>query len=186
VEAGTPITEAVNWYPLEELLQGPGIVDYVVGAAPNPGVFVLGTHDHPQQKHYLNLYKLGEGPLYCFYTPYHLCHFEVPNTVARAVLFSDAAIAPIAGPCVDVVATAKIDLKAGQLIDGIGGYMTYGLAENSQVVNQGRLLPMGLAEGCRLKRDVPKDQVLCMDDVTVPEGRLSDQLRAEQNAYFSN
>ncbi|QBM29093.1 NAD(P)H-dependent oxidoreductase [Hydrogenophaga pseudoflava] len=186
VEAGAPITEAVNWYPLEELLQGPGIVDYVVGAAPNPGVFVLGTHDHPQQKHYLNLYKLGEGPLYCFYTPYHLCHFEVPNTVARAVLFSDAAIAPIAGPCVDVVATAKIDLKAGQLIDGIGGYMTYGLAENSQVVNQGRLLPMGLAEGCRLKRDVPKDQVLCMDDVTVPEGRLSDQLRAEQNAYFSN
>jgi predicted homoserine dehydrogenase-like protein len=186
VEAGTPITEAVNWYPLEELLQGPGIVDYVVGAAPNPGVFVLGTHDHPQQKHYLNLYKLGEGPLYCFYTPYHLCHFEVPNTVARAVLFSDAAIAPIAGPCVDVVATAKIDLKAGQLIDGIGGYMTYGLAENSQVVNQGRLLPMGLAEGCRLKHDVPKDQVLCMDDVTVPEGRLSDQLRAEQNAYFSN
>lgn len=186
VEAGTPITEAVNWYPLEELLQGPGLVDYVVGAAPNPGVFVLGTHDHPQQKHYLNLYKLGEGPLYCFYTPYHLCHFEVPNTVARSVLFSDAAIAPIAGPCVDVVATAKIDLKAGQLIDGIGGYMTYGLAENSQVVNQGRLLPMGLAEGCRLKRDVPKDQVLCMDDVTVPEGRLSDQLRAEQNAYFSN
>lgn len=186
VEAGTPITEAVNWYPLEELLQGPGIVDYVVGAAPNPGVFVLGTHDHPQQKHYLNLYKLGEGPLYCFYTPYHLCHFEVPNTVARAVLFSDAAIAPIAGPCVDVVATAKIDLKAGQLIDGIGGYMTYGLAENSQVVNQGCLLPMGLAEGCRLKRDVPKDQVLNMDDVTVPEGRLSDRLRAEQNAYFSN
>lgn len=185
VETGTPITEAVNWYPHEELLQGPGIVDYVVGAAPNPGVFVLGTHDHPQQKHYLNLYKLGEGPLYCFYTPYHLCHFEVPNTVARAVLFSDAAIAPIAGPCVDVVATAKIDLKAGQIIDGIGGYMTYGLAENSPVVNQNNLLPMGLAEGCRLKRDVPKDQVLCMDDVIVPQGRLSDKLRAEQNAYFS-
>ena len=185
VPTGTPITEAVNWYPHEELLQGPGIVDYVVGAAPNPGVFVLGTHDHPQQKHYLNLYKLGEGPLYCFYTPYHLCHFEVPNTVARAVLFADAAIAPISAPCVDVVATAKIDLKAGQIIDGIGGYMTYGLAENSPIVNQDRLLPMGLAEGCRLKRDVPKDQVLCMDDVIVPEGRLSDKLRAEQNAYFS-
>ena len=186
VEPGTPITEAANWYPLDELLQGPGIVDYVVGAVPGPGVFVLGTHDHPQQKHYLNLYKLGEGPLYCFYTPYHLCHFEVPNTVARAVLFSDAAIAPMAAPCVDVVATAKIDLKAGQIIDGIGGYMTYGLAENSPVVNAGRLLPMGLAEGCRLRRDVPKDQVLCMEDVVLPEGRLSDQLRAEQNAYFSH
>ena len=37
----------------------------------------------------LNLYKLGEGPLYSFYTPWHLCHFEVPNTVARVVLFGD-------------------------------------------------------------------------------------------------
>ena len=63
VPAGTPVEQAVNWYPKEHLLNGPGIVDYVVGADPNPGVFVLGTHDHPTQKHYLNLYKLGEGPL---------------------------------------------------------------------------------------------------------------------------
>ena len=62
------------------------------GRSPGPGVFVLGTHDHPTQRHYLDLYKLGEGPLYCFYTPYHLCHFEVPTTVARAVLFGDAAL----------------------------------------------------------------------------------------------
>ena len=47
VPAGTPIDEAVNWYPAEDLLEGPGIVDYVVGAAPRPGVFVLGTHDDP-------------------------------------------------------------------------------------------------------------------------------------------
>jgi predicted homoserine dehydrogenase-like protein len=185
VPAGTSIQEAVNWYPLDELLQGPGIVDYVVGAAPGPGVFVLGTHDHPQQKHYLNLYKLGTGPLYCFYTPYHLCHFEVHNTVARAVLFGDATIAPIAGPLVDVVATAKIDLKAGQELDGMGGYMTYGQAENSAVVQAENLLPIGLAEGCRLKRDIPKDQVLTYADVELPEGRLCDRLRVEQNAHFA-
>ena len=99
--------------PLEELTAGAGIVDYVVGAAPSPGVFVLGTHDDPLQRHYLNLYKLGEGPLYCFYTPYHLCHFEVPTTVARAVLFGDAAIAPAGGPLVEVVTAAKTDLAAG-------------------------------------------------------------------------
>ncbi len=106
VAAGTPIHEAAQAFPLETLLNGPGIVDYVVGAEPAPGVFVLGTHDHPVQKHYLNLYKLGEGPLYCFYTPYHLCHFEVPNTVARAVLFADATITPQGAPRVDVVAAA--------------------------------------------------------------------------------
>lgn len=185
VPAGTSIQEAAHWYPLRALLDGPGIVDYVVGAAPSPGVFVLGTHDHPTQQHYLNLYKLGSGPLYCFYTPYHLCHFEVPSTVARAVLFGDAAIAPLGSPLVDVVATAKIDLKAGQVLDGLGCYMTYGQGENSEVVQAENLLPMGLAEGCRLTRDIPRDQVLTYQDVDVPEGRLCDKLRAEQNAHFA-
>jgi predicted homoserine dehydrogenase-like protein len=184
VPAGTPIEKTVELYPLEHLENGPGIVDYVVGAVPNGGVFVLGMHDNPRQQHYLNLYKVGPGPLYCFYNPYHLCHFEVGNTVARAVLFHDAAVAPIGKPMVDVVATAKTDLKAGDTIDGIGWYMTYGQAENADVVFRDRLLPMGLAEGCILKRDVPKDQVLTYDDVELPPGRLCDQLRAEQNALF--
>jgi predicted homoserine dehydrogenase-like protein len=185
VPAGTPIQEAVNWYPLEKVGAGSGIVDYVVGAAPSPGVFVLGKHEHPVQQHYLNLYKLGSGPFYCFYTPYHLCHFEVPNTVARAVLFGDAAIAPLGAPLVDVVATAKIDLKQGDVLDGMGYYMTYGQCENSETVRAHNLLPIGLAEGARLTRDVPRDQVLTYNDVELPAGRLCDKLRAEQSAYFS-
>jgi predicted homoserine dehydrogenase-like protein len=184
VPAGTPVREAVKQYPPEALVAGDGIVDYVVGAEPSPGVFVLGTHDHPAQKHYLNLYKLGEGPLYCFYTPYHLCHFEVPNTVARAVLFGDAAITPMGAPKVDVVATAKVDLKAGQVLDGIGHYMTYGLCENADVVYNQNLLAIGQVEGCTLKRDIPRDQVLKVDDVIFPGDRLCDRLRDEQNKYF--
>ena len=184
VAPGTPIQEVAERYPLEAMLEGPGIVDYVVGAMPGPGVFVLGTHDHPQQKHYLSLYKLGNGPLYCFYTPYHLCHFEVPNTVARAVLFQDAALSPQGAPCVEVLATAKIDLKAGESIDGLGGYMTYGLAENADTARSQNLLPIGLAEGCTLKRDVPKDALLTFDDVELPQNRLCDQLWREQMARF--
>ena len=184
VEPGTHIREAVTLFDAEELLEGPGIVDYVVGAEPGPGVFVLGTHDHPQQRHYLNLYKLGEGPLYCFYTPMHLCHFEVPNTVARAVLFGDATIAPLGGPLVDVVAAAKIDLETGRQLDTLGGYTVYGLAENSDVAAADRLLPIGLAPGCRVRRDVAKDAVLTYDDVELPKGRLGDRLRAEQDARF--
>jgi len=157
----------------------------VVGAEPAPGVFVIGTHDHPTQQHYLNLYKLGTGPLYCFYTPYHLCHFEVPLTAARAVLFGDATIAPLGSPCVDVVAAAKIDLKKGQKLDGLGHYMTYGLCENSDVVQRQDLLPIGLAESCLLIKDIPKDQVLTYDDVEIPKGRLCDKLRREQDEYFT-
>jgi predicted homoserine dehydrogenase-like protein len=184
VQPGTPVTEAPGWYPHDTLLAGQGIVDYVVGASPGPGVFVLGVHEHPQQRHYLNLYKLGEGPFYCFYTPYHLCHFEVPNTIARAVEFGDPTIASAEGPIVDVVATAKTDLEEGTVIDGIGGYLTYGQCENADTAYADRLLPMGLAEGCRVKRRVLRNQVLTYADVVMPTGRLCDRLRGEQDAYF--
>lgn len=177
---GAHISEAVNWYPTEQLLEGNGIVDYVVGAIPGPGIYVLGTIDDPVQKHYLNLYKLGEGPLYCFYTPFHLCHFEVPNTIARAVLFDDTALAPIGKPFVDVITTAKRDLFAGEVLDGIGGYATYGLCENYDTARNENLLPLGLAEGCTVKRNIQKDEVITFDDVEIPEGRLTDKLWKEQ------
>ncbi len=178
------VDEMTDMYDVEQLKQLGGIVDYVVGTKPGPGVFVFATHDDPKQKHYLNLYKLGEGPLYSFYTPYHLCHFEVPLSVARVVLLQDTVMSPLGEPTVDVVATAKINLKAGDVLDGIGYYMTYGQCENSEVARQENLLPMGLAEGCRLKRDIAKDSVLTYEDVELPSGRLCDRLRAEQDAYF--
>ena len=185
VAPGTPIEEAAKQLPAERFIDGPGIVDYVVGAAPGPGVFVLGTIEHPMQRHYLNLYKLGEGPLYCFYTPYHLCHFEVPTTIARAVLFNDATIAPAGPPCVEVIATAKTDLRAGEVLDDIGHFMTYGQCEDAHIVCNERLLPLGVAPGCRLRHDVAKDQVLRYSDVELPIGRLVDRLRIEQGSAFS-
>ena len=180
------VDEMTNMYDINQLKKLGGIVDYVVGTKPSPGVFVFATHDDPKQKHYLNLYKLGEGPLYSFYTPYHLCHFEVPLSVARVVLFKDAVMAPLGKPMVDVVTTAKIDLKAGETLDGIGYYMTYGQCENSELVQAQNLLPMGIAEGCRLKRDLAKDQVITYEDVELPPGRLCDKLRTEQNTYFAD
>jgi predicted homoserine dehydrogenase-like protein len=179
------VDELTTRYEVDELRELGGIVDYVVKAKPGPGVFVLGTHDDPKQRHYLELYKLGMGPLYSFYTPYHLCHFEVPNSVVRAVDFGDAALAPPAGPRVDVVATAKQDLRAGTTIDGLGGYDTYGMAEACAVVRAENLLPMGVAQGCVLRRDVPKDAVLTYGDVTLPPGRLVDHLREEQEKLFA-
>ncbi len=176
------VDELTTSYDLAELEELGGVVDYVVGSKPGPGIFVLATHDDPRQRHYLNLYKLGEGPLYSFYTPYHLCHFEVPQTVARAVLFGDATITPVGAPTVEVVTTAKRDLSVGHVLDGLGGYDTYGVAERATITAAEDLLPMGVAEGCRLRRDVAKDSVLTYGDVDLPAGRLVDQLRAAQAA----
>jgi len=184
VKVGTSVMEADKWYPHEVLLKDGGIVDYVVGAFPSPGVFILGTYDDPKQNHYLNLYKLGEGPFYCFYVPYHLCHFEVPNSIARAVIFKDPTVVALEGPLVEVITVAKTDLKKGQAIDGIGCYMTYGLCENSDIARKEKLLPMGLAVDCILKNDVEKDAVLTFEDVEFPVDRLSDRLWKEQSEYF--
>lgn len=180
-----PIEQTVSAFEQHIDPAGPGLVDYVVGARPGPGVFVLGTIDNARQKHYLELYKLGKGPFYCFYTPYHLCHFEVPNSVARAVLFADPVLTPRGGPNVGVIAVAKKDLQPGETIEDFGGYEVYGVADNMDVVRRDRLLPVGLALGCTLKRPVAKDAALTFDDVEFPAGRLVDRLYAEQEALFA-
>ena len=106
-------------------------------------------------------------------------------TVGRVALFGDAAVAPIGPPMCDVVTIAKRDLKAGDTLDGIGGFDTYGVIENAAQSLQEDLLPMGLSGGCRVKRDLPKDTPLTYADIDLPAGRLCDQLRAEQNDLFS-
>lgn len=182
VPEGTPVLEAAQWYPREAMLDGNGIVDYVVGASPAPGVFVLAVCDDPSKQFRLNLLKLGEGPFYCFYVPYHLCQFEIPNGIARAALFHDATIAPEGSPMVGVVATAKKDLKAGDMLDGMGYYLTYGQCESYKNMHKERLLPIGLSKGVRLLRDIPRDQVIRYDDVSIPQGRFIDTLYRDQHA----
>lgn len=184
VTPGTHIRDAAHEFPLDAMLDGPGIVDYVVGAEPAPGVFVLAAHDDPRQQHYLKLYKLGDGPLYCFYAPYHLCHFEVHNTVARAVFFADAACEPLGPPVCGVVAIAKRQIKSSEPLDGIGGYTCYGVIENYETIINENLLPMGLCEGAAVNKTIAKDQALTFDDVELSQDRLADRLWLQQQDYF--
>jgi predicted homoserine dehydrogenase-like protein len=170
-------------YDVEELRKLGGAIDYVVGT-PLTKVYCLAEHPDPKQQHYLNLYKMGPGPLYAFFIPYHLVHFEAPNAIARAVLFRDPTTKPRGGPVVEVCAVAKRDLKAGEVLDDYGMYMTYGEAVNADEMSAGRYLPEGLVEGCRLKRGIAKDAVITYDDVVLPAGRLADRLRAEQYRKF--
>ena len=174
------VDELTQMYDIDELRDLGGAVDYVVHSSPSPGIYCLGAHDDPKQQHYLELYKLGKGPLYSFYIPFHLCHFEVPITVARAALLGDPTVRALGTRYVEVVTTAKIDLKAGTVLDRLGGYHYYGQAEKAYITRAERLLPMGAAEGCELVRDVPKDATLTYDDVKLPAGRLVDKLLAAQ------
>src|SRR5690606_15137582 len=114
----------------------------VVGT-PLTKVYCLAEHPDPKQQHYLSLYKMGPGPLYAFFTPYHLVHFESPMSIASAVLFRDSVANPLAGPVVEVCAVAKRTLKAGETLDSYGMYMTYGEAVNAKEMSRGRYLPEG-------------------------------------------
>ena len=123
------VEQAPERFDVEALLERP-IVDYILGAEPSFGVFVLGYEEDPLARAYMKFYKMGDGPVYTFYRPFHLGPLETVQSVARAVLLHDAAAAPLGGPVTEVVALAKRDLKTGETLDGIGGFTVYGMLEN--------------------------------------------------------
>ncbi len=177
------VREVAGLLPADQMLST-GLVDYVVGAAPHTGAFVIVHEDSPRKKTQLAYYKLGEGPFYVFYTPFHLPHIQIVSTIGRAAIHRDPTVAPIAGPVCEVVTAAKRDLKAGERLDGIGGFCTYGLIENRAEARQSAALPIGLSEGCVLRQDIFKDAVLSFDDVETRPSSLVEALWQEQNARW--
>src|SRR6516162_1697230 len=141
------VREMAELLPVNQMLST-GLVDYALGAAPYTGAFVIVHEDSPLKKVQLAYYKLGDGPFYVFYTPYHLPHIQIASTIGRAAIHHDPTVAPVAGPVCEVVAVAKRDLKAGEVLDGIGGFCTYGLIENTTTARSADALPIGLSEGC--------------------------------------
>lgn len=177
------VKDLLQRFRVEDFADG-GWVDFVLGAEPHTGAFVMAYDDHPIKRKYMSYFKFGDGPLYMFYTPYHLPHMQLPHSVARAVLFQDATLAPRGAPVCDTVAVAKRDLKAGERLDGMGGFTCYGLVDSYPNCRREDALPMALSVDCRLKRDIPKDQPLRNADVEFPPGRTCDRLRAEQTERF--
>lgn len=179
------VREIANLLPAEQMLST-GLVDYALGAAPYSGAFVIVHEDSPLKKVQLAYYKLGEGPFYVFYTPFHLPHVQIASTIGRAVINRDPTVAPIAGPVCEVVAVAKRDLKAGEQLDGVGGFCAYGLIDNATAARAEAALPIALSDGCTLRRDISKDAVISFDDVeSSPGDRLAKTLWQEQAERWS-
>ena len=173
------VKEMAQLLPAHDLLSG-GIVDYALGAAPHTGAFVVVHEENPLKRAQLAYYKMGDGPFYVFHTPFHLPHLQIASTIGRAAALRDATVAPMGGPRCEVVAMAKRDLRKGEPLDGIGGFCCYGLIENATAARAAKALPMGLSEGCVMRRDVARDSVLTANDVRMPPERLCDRLWDEQ------
>ena len=181
--ACTYVRELSTLLPAEQMLET-GLVDYSVGAMPLTGAWVIVHEESPLKKAQLSYYRLGDGPFFVFYTPFHLPHIQIPSTIGRAVIHRDATVAPLAGPVCEVLTIAKRDLKAGEKLDGVGGFCSYGLIDNRATARAVNALPIGLSEGCILKRDIAKDDVVSFNDVDSPSGRLVEKLWHEQNARW--
>ena len=180
------VRTCLEHFPAGAFQPGHGIVDFLLGASPYTGAFVVSHTEHPMKREYLKFLKMGDGPFYVFYTPFHLPQLEIPITVCRGVLCHDAAVAPKDKPYCEAVAIAKRPLREGDVLDGIGGFTNYALIDNFDTSLRENLLPMGVAERCLVKRDVPIDTALTYDDVELPDGRLIDQLRKEMiNTFYS-
>jgi predicted homoserine dehydrogenase-like protein len=136
------------------------VVDYVVGAEPNGGVFIVVRCDDPFQQEMLRYYKMGDGPFYTFYRHCHLCHIEAMDCI-RDAYAGRSLLQPTHGFKTNVMAYAKRDLRAHQTLDGIGCFDCYGLIEN--MPSKG--LPVCLTEGVRIVRDIKKDEPILMSDV---------------------
>ena len=183
IEYRDDVMKIGSLYDIDRLRELGGIMDYVVGT-PHTKVYVLAEHPDPKQQRYLNLYHMGEGPLYSFFTPYHLVHFEMHNAIARVALLKDSVAKPLGGPVVEVAAVAKKNLTAGEILDDYGMFATYGECVNAEEMCNKRYLPEGLVEGCKLKRNIAQDAVITYDDIELPGGRIADKLRAEQYRHF--
>jgi predicted homoserine dehydrogenase-like protein len=161
-----------------------GLVDYSLGGDFGGGVFVIGRcFDWERVGHYFDYLKMGPGPDYLFFRPYHLCHLETPLSVAEAVLYREPTIAPRGAPVADVVAVAKRNLKQGEVLDGIGGWCVYGQVDTIERARQ--YLPVGLAENAVLTRPVAAGEPVPFDAVEFPSGDYILNLRLLQDTLFS-
>jgi predicted homoserine dehydrogenase-like protein len=173
------VRELATLLPAEAMLDG-GIVDYSLGAEPRTGGFAIVHETNPLKSAQLTYYRMGDAPFHVFFTPFHLPHLQIASTIGRAAVFGDPTVTPLDGPRCEVLAVAKRDLKTGERLDAIGGFTTYGLIDNASAARSINALPIGLAEGCTVVRDVAKDSALTFADVRLPAERLSDRLWKEQ------
>jgi len=123
------------------------------------------------------------GRYAAMYKPFHLIGLELSISVLSAALRGEPT-----GSCRawrgDAVAVAKRDLRAGESLDGEGGYTVYGRLTPAARSNARRMLPIGLAHGIRLTRDVAAGSVVTEDDVVLDPGRLAVRIRHEMCSRY--
>ena len=153
------------------LLSSEGVIDYAIGDVA-PGVFLVARHEGKIVNSTLRYLKLGEGPDYLFYRPYHLTSIEVPVSVAAGFLHQKSVVSTASPPTTEVITIAKKDLEKGGQIDCLGGFTVYAGIEKTDNARHDNLLPFGLCEGAALKTDIKKGSPITYENVKLKDNLL--------------
>lgn len=172
------VDEVLTLFDQALLREHEGVVDYILGAEPGGGVFIIASCDDPFQRTKLSYYKMGSGPYYLFYRHYHLCHMEALRSAVQACVDRQPVLQPLHRFRTNVYSYAKRSLAPGDRLDGIGGFTCYGLienVENAERTNESGL-PIALSEGAVVTRSIPRDQRITLSDVEFDPDRVDFRL----------
>ncbi|TJX13258.1 NAD(P)-dependent oxidoreductase [Tissierella creatinini] len=181
----TDVKDLPKVYSLKEkggILEKYKVVDYAHGVA--PGVFVIVTSSLAEVHHEMKFLKMGDGPNYVLYRPYHLTSLETPISIARAYLYNEPTIAPLYNkPVSEVITMAKMDLKKGQRLDGIGEYTVIGSIETYEKAKNDNIIPIGLInENAVVKQNINKGEIITYDMVDLDKTTMIYKLRQLQDS----
>ncbi len=158
------------------------VVDYVQGSAMSGGVFLTVKAPSDRISADLTYLKVGKGPYFTFFRPYHLWFLEAPLSIARAVIYRETTLVPLDEPVAEVAAIAKRDLSAGDELDTFGGYSFRGVNMKASELYEVNALPVGLAPGAIMTRAVARGDTITWDDVRLEESSPLVRLRRAQDA----
>ena len=149
-----------------------GAVDYTIGKGVAPGVFCIVKPRHARVGERMTDLKVGRGPCYAIFRPYHLTSLETPLSAARAVMHRRADLAPLDHPVAECTALAKRNLAPGDKLGKIGERDYRGFAMSWIAARDLGALPLGLAEGTKVTKPIRKGEQLTYLNC-VPDGSLA-------------
>ena len=161
-----------------------GRVDYTIGKGVAPGVFVVAEMDHPRIRERMEDLKMGEGPYFTFFRPYHLTSLEVPLTCARVVLYGKADMVPMPRPVAEVCALAKKDMAVGETLDQIGEFCYRAWIMTAPEARSAGAIPCGLLTGAKVTAPIRKGDLITRANAAVPATSKIAILRARQDAML--
>ncbi|WP_062231845.1 NAD(P)H-dependent oxidoreductase [Aureimonas sp. N4] len=159
------------------VLSGTGKVDYSIGKGVAPGVFCIVKPRHERVLERMSDLKMGPGPNYTIFRPYHLTSLEVPLSAVRAVVKKAPDMQPAERPVAECVTLAKRDLNPGDTLGQIGEYDYRGFAMTWEGARNEGALPLGLAERARVIKPIKAGEKLTYANCQPDDSLVITQIR---------